>query len=117
MVIVTFNTQKLKDNFNQFLEQHYKEVNVVLVQEPYWEYIKHVTFITNKEGDEYEGNIMHHQFIFLDSYKDSKVLTCVNKCISHMAPRINLKVIKHGDVHCIEMYTITLINMLPNRKS
>lgn len=33
--IVTFNVQKSKDNLSLFLDQHYKNVDVVLVQEPF----------------------------------------------------------------------------------
>lgn len=63
--------------------------------------------------------VTHREFIFLSTNKDSRVLTCVNKCIAHIAPRINLKVMKHCDVHYVELFLpngrkISILNVYNN---
>lgn len=103
LVIVTYNTQKSKDNLQLFLEKHYKWVDIVLVQEPYWGFIKKVASFKDEKGDDYENTTAHRQFLFLGENKNSRVLTCVNKRLTSLSPRINPSIIKHRDAHCLEL--------------
>ena len=100
---VTYNVQKSRKNVHYFLEKHMEDVNIAFIQEPLWEFTKKVLLSKNKEGDNYKQTVSHRKFILIGVAKENRVTTYIYKKWKHLAPKLNMSVVNHPNIQCVEL--------------
>ena len=55
------------------------------------------------EGNDYEQTVSHHEFLLIGAAKENRVITYIHKKWKHLALKLNLLVVNHLDIQCVEL--------------
>lgn len=80
-----------------------EDMDIVFIQKLAWGFTKKLPLSMNKEGDDYKQTVSHHEFILIGAVKENRVMTYVHKKWRHLAPKLNLSVVNHLDIQCVEL--------------
>jgi hypothetical protein len=103
LVCISANVQKSRENTVHLLETHL-DADIVLVQECFYGYIKHVVSSTQSDGDEYRETVSHRNFSCLRIAGDkARVAVYIHRRWAHTSPSIRTSLVSHRDILCITM--------------
>ncbi|KAJ3522438.1 hypothetical protein NMY22_g11892 [Coprinellus aureogranulatus] len=106
--ICTFNIAKNFRDLDVFLERNVNDFDVLFIQEPPWQLIRHAPSAVSREGTEVRGAPKHPQWITMVRQPEEgsrpRVLTYVSQRLAPMRPAYRRELIDDRDVMVVSLY-------------
>ena len=106
--VCTFNIAKNFRDLDVFLERNVKLFDVLFIQEPPWQLIRHAPSAVSREGTEVRGAPKHPQWITMVRQPEEgsrpRVLTYVSQRLAPMRPAYRRELIDDRDVMVVSLY-------------
>ena len=106
--MLTFNIAKNYKDLDVLLERECNNFDVLFIQEPPWQLIRHAPSAVSREGTEVRGAPKHPQWITMVRQPEEgsrpRVLTYVSQRLAPMRPAYRRELIDDRDVMVISLY-------------
>ena len=85
------------------LETKAEEYDIILLQEPYWGYLRNIPSSVSRTGEEYRGTQAHPHWILVERGGPTRVATYINKRLAPLQPKLCSHLVDHPDILLISI--------------
>ncbi|ETW75601.1 hypothetical protein HETIRDRAFT_315815, partial [Heterobasidion irregulare TC 32-1] len=80
------------------LETQAEKYDVILLQEPYWGYLRNIPSSVSGAGEEYQGTQTHPHWTLFERGGPTRVVTYINKRLAPTQPKLCSHIVNHPDL-------------------
>ena len=96
--ILSQNVNRSSVVTHTLLETKAEEYDVLLIQEPYWGFLRNVPSAVSCTGEEYQGTQAHPHWILVERGGPTRVTTYINKRLAPLQPKLCTHIVDHPDL-------------------